>query len=151
MGALGWYRPTGCRWPEAKCTSLDMQNCETLIHAFICYLKTGIVRMQFCMDFQTICWTNCSLFKVLLSDYCVELPNMTIYRGLLHWNLYTVFLSNNALGLKYLGGWVGEWMSEWDGNSTSVYNGSKHLTSSLTEIEPHTAITNQPDESKEKR
>ena len=38
-----------------------------------------------------------------------------------------------------------------DSKSTSVYNDSKHLTSSLTEIEPHTAITNQPEESKEKR
>ena len=34
----------------------------------------------------------------------------------------------------------------WDSNSTSVYNDSRHLTSSLTEKEPHTAITNQPED-----
>ena len=33
-----------------------------------------------------------------------------------------------------------------DSNSTSVYNDSKYLTSSLTQIEPHTVITNQPEE-----
>ena len=36
-----------------------------------------------------------------------------------------------------------------DSNSTSVYNSSK--SSSLAEAEPHTAITNQTEESKEKR
>ena len=36
-----------------------------------------------------------------------------------------------------------------DSNSTLVYNDSKHLASSLTEIEPHTAMANQPEESKE--
>ena len=35
--------------------------------------------------------------------------------------------------------------------STSVYNDSNHLTNSLTEREPHTAITNQPEVSKAKR
>ena len=35
----------------------------------------------------------------------------------------------------------------WSGG----YNDSKYLNSSLTEIEPHAAITNQPEESKEKR
>ena len=35
-------------------------------------------------------------------------------------------------------------------DSTQVYNDSKYLISSLTEIKPHTAITNQPEESKEK-
>ena len=36
-------------------------------------------------------------------------------------------------------------------NSTSVYNSSNILITSLPEIETHTAITNQPEESKEKR
>ena len=43
------------------------------------------------------------------------------------------------------------WSVIGDTNTPSVYNDSKHLTSSLTEIEPHTAITNQPEESKEKK
>ena len=42
------------------------------------------------------------------------------------------------------------WIVIGDGYSTSVYNDSKYLTSSLTEIEPHTAITNQPDEVRKK-
>ena len=37
------------------------------------------------------------------------------------------------------------WLYIGDGNSTSVYNDSKYLTSSLTETEPYTAITNQPE------
>ena len=37
-----------------------------------------------------------------------------------------------------------------DSNSTSVYNDSKYLTSSLTEIEPHTTTTNQPEEVRRK-
>ena len=43
------------------------------------------------------------------------------------------------------------WLVIGDSNSTSVYNDSKYLISSLAEIEPHTAITNKPEESKEKR
>ena len=42
------------------------------------------------------------------------------------------------------------WLVIGDANSTSVYNDPKYLTSSLTEIETQTAITNQPEESKEK-
>ena len=42
------------------------------------------------------------------------------------------------------------WLVIGESNSTSVYTDSKHLTSSLTEIEPHTAITNRPEESMEK-
>ena len=45
------------------------------------------------------------------------------------------------------------WINIGDGNSTSVYNDTninKHV-SSLTEIESHTAMTNQPEDSKEKR
>ena len=37
-----------------------------------------------------------------------------------------------------------------DNNSTSVYNNAEDLTNSLTEIEPHTATTNQPEESTQK-
>ena len=59
-----------------------------------------IVRMQFCMDFQTICWPKCNLFKTLLPDYCAESTNMTIY--LLHQNLYTGFQLSNALNSRYL-------------------------------------------------
>ena len=36
------------------------------------------------------------------------------------------------------------WFVIGDGNSASVYNDSKYLTTSLTEMKPHTAITNQP-------
>ena len=43
------------------------------------------------------------------------------------------------------------WLVIGDGNSTSVYNDPKYLIISLTEIEPQTAITNQLEESKEKR
>ena len=42
------------------------------------------------------------------------------------------------------------WLVIGDGKSTTVYN-YKYLTSSWTEIEPQTAITNKPEESKEKR
>ena len=41
------------------------------------------------------------------------------------------------------------WRVIGDGNSALVNNDSKHLASSLTEIEPHTAMTSQPEESKE--
>ena len=37
-----------------------------------------------------------------------------------------------------------------DGNSTSVYNDSKYLTSTLTETEPHTAMTNKPEDIRRK-
>ena len=43
------------------------------------------------------------------------------------------------------------WFVFGDGNSTSVYNDSKYVISSWTEIVPQTAIINQPEESKEKR
>ena len=43
------------------------------------------------------------------------------------------------------------WLVIGDGNSTSVYNDTKPQLVSWTEIEPHTAITNQPEEGKEKR
>ena len=43
------------------------------------------------------------------------------------------------------------WLVIGDGNSTSFDNDSNHLTSSLIEIEPHTAIANKPEENKEKR
>ena len=43
------------------------------------------------------------------------------------------------------------WLVIGDGNSTSVYNDSEYLTTSLSEVEPYTAITYQPKESKEKR
>ena len=39
----------------------------------------------------------------------------------------------------------------WLSNTTSVYNDPKYLTSSLTEIEPQSAITNQSEEIKEER
>ena len=39
------------------------------------------------------------------------------------------------------------WLVIGAGNSTSVYNCSKHRTSSPTKTKPHTAITTQPDES----
>ena len=39
------------------------------------------------------------------------------------------------------------WLVIGDGNSTSVYNDTRYLTSSLTEIEPQAATTNQPEES----
>ena len=42
------------------------------------------------------------------------------------------------------------WFVIGDENSTSVYNDPKYLTSSLTETEPQTAITNQPEESEKK-
>ena len=42
------------------------------------------------------------------------------------------------------------WLVIGDGNSTSVYNDPKYLIHSLTEMEPQTAITNQPEGSKEK-
>ena len=42
------------------------------------------------------------------------------------------------------------WLVIGDGNSTSVNNYSKHLTSFLSETKPHTAITNKPGESNEK-
>ena len=44
------------------------------------------------------------------------------------------------------------WLVIGDGNSTSVYNDTKLQLPVVpwTEIEPHTAITNQPEESKEK-
>ena len=38
------------------------------------------------------------------------------------------------------------WLVIGDGNSTSVYNDSEYLTSSLSEVEPYTAITYQPKE-----
>ena len=43
------------------------------------------------------------------------------------------------------------WLVIGDGNSTSVYNDPKYLASSLTETEPQSAITNQSEETKEKR
>ena len=43
------------------------------------------------------------------------------------------------------------WLVIGDGNSTSVYNDPKYLASSLAETEPHTAITNQSEETKEKK
>ena len=43
------------------------------------------------------------------------------------------------------------WLVIADGNSRSVYNDTKFQLVPWTEIEPHTAITNQPEESKEKR
>ena len=38
-----------------------------------------------------------------------------------------------------------------EGNSISVLNDAKHLTSSVIDTEPYTAITNKYGESKEKR
>ena len=52
-----------------------------------------------------------------------------------------------CLGLNVL-----SWLVIEDGKSTSVYNGSKYLTSSLDWNRVQTAITNQPEKkSKEKR
>ena len=42
------------------------------------------------------------------------------------------------------------WLVIGDRNSTSVYYNSRDLINSLTEIDPPTAIKNQPGESKEK-
>ena len=42
------------------------------------------------------------------------------------------------------------WLVIGDGKSTSLYNDSKNLTSSLTETDPHTAITNQPEDVRRK-
>ena len=43
------------------------------------------------------------------------------------------------------------WLVIGDGNSTSVYNSSDTYLVPWTEIEPHSAITTQPEESKRNR
>ena len=65
-------------------------------------------------------------------------------------NLHINYKLKKVIRLAKKWGHPLSWLVIGDGNSTLVYNDSKHVASSLTEIEPHTAMTNQSEESKEK-
>ena len=90
---------------------------------------------------RPVSWSFDVFFDVCLDKWLSKLLRVWVIE-------LTAFLGTSDIGVHMS---PLSWLVIGDGNFTSVYNDPKYLTSSLTEIEPRTAITNQPEETKEKR